>query len=130
MRGDGLGDLVADAVHRVEARERILEDHRDVLAADLLQLVGGSASSSRPLNRISPVITRALAVEQAHDREVRDALAGAGLADDPERLATLERERDVGDRLDDAVGRREPDREPANVEQRVAVLTSSERADR
>ncbi len=34
-----LGDLVADAVHRVQAREWILEDHRDVLAADLAQLV-------------------------------------------------------------------------------------------
>ena len=44
-----------------------------------------------------------VAVEQAHDREARDALARAGLADDAERLAAPEREREVGDRLDDAV---------------------------
>ena len=43
----------------------------------------------------SPLIVRALAVEQAHDREVRDALAGAGLADDAERLAAAEGEADV-----------------------------------
>ena len=55
VRLDGLGDLVADAVHRVQAGERVLEDHRDVAAADLLQLARGfSASRSVPSNRISP----------------------------------------------------------------------------
>ena len=39
VREHRLCDLVADAVHRVQARERILEDHRDVLAADVPQLV-------------------------------------------------------------------------------------------
>ena len=32
---NGLGDLVADAVHRMEAGERILEDHRHVAPADM-----------------------------------------------------------------------------------------------
>ena len=35
VREHRLCDLVADAVHRVQAGERILEDHRDVLAADV-----------------------------------------------------------------------------------------------
>ena len=34
---DGLGDLVADGEHRIEARHRLLEDHRDVAAAQLAQ---------------------------------------------------------------------------------------------
>ena len=33
MRLDHLDDLHADALHRVERRQRILEDHRDLLAA-------------------------------------------------------------------------------------------------
>ena len=36
---DGLGDLVADAVHRMQAGKGILEDHRHVAAADMAQLV-------------------------------------------------------------------------------------------
>ena len=49
VRAHRLGDLVADAVHRVQARERVLEDHRDVAAADLAQLVGLSSSRFRAL---------------------------------------------------------------------------------
>ena len=35
---DGLGDLLADRVHRVQRRHRLLEDHRDLVAADALHL--------------------------------------------------------------------------------------------
>src|SRR5262249_46360458 len=40
---------------------------------------------------------------ESHDRQARDALPGAGLADDAERLALLDREGDAVDGLDDAV---------------------------
>ena len=87
VRGHGLGDLRADAVHRVQARERILEDHRDVLAADLPQLLRRQREQVAA-HEVDVALDRgALLVEQAHDREVRDALARAGLADDAERLA-------------------------------------------
>ena len=36
---EGLGDLVADALHRVERRHGVLEDHGDVGAPELAQLV-------------------------------------------------------------------------------------------
>ena len=56
--GDRLGDLRSDAVHRVEARERVLEDHRDLLAADLAEVIGRRARAAlRPLNSTSPEIT-------------------------------------------------------------------------
>ena len=48
-----LDDLVADAVHRVQTREWVLEDHRQVLAAHGLQLVPASFRR-RPMNTISP----------------------------------------------------------------------------
>ena len=47
VREDGLGDLVADAMHRVKARKRILEDHRDVLAADVAHLARAAATGCR-----------------------------------------------------------------------------------
>ena len=41
MRPHRLDQLVADAVERVQRRERVLEDHRDLLAAHLAQLLVG-----------------------------------------------------------------------------------------
>ena len=43
-----------------------------------------------------------------------------GLADDPERLAALDAERDAVDRLDDAVVGLEVDLEVLDLEQRLA----------
>ena len=34
MRANGLDDLLADAIKRIETGQRILEDHTDALAAD------------------------------------------------------------------------------------------------
>ena len=62
-----LGDLVADREDRVERGHRLLEDHRDVVAADLSQLVARRASSrSRPSNTIvRPSSIRPGAVDEA-----------------------------------------------------------------
>ena len=46
---DRLDDLVADGEDRVERGHRLLEDHRDLVAADLPHLGGRAASAgSRP----------------------------------------------------------------------------------
>ena len=121
VREHGLGDLVADAVHRVQRRERVLEDHRDVAPADLAQLVGGQREQLGALEDDLAADLGALAVEQAHDREVGDALPRARLADDAERLAAAKGERDVGDRLHHAVRGREANRQAADVEQPARV---------
>ena len=80
---DLLGDLVADREDRVQARQRLLEDHRDVVAADLAHLVD---RHRQDLAAVEPDLALddlgRRDVEQAHDRERGDALAGAGLADD------------------------------------------------
>ena len=48
---DRLGDLLADRVHRVERGHRLLEDHRDLAAAQLRRISRSSRSSrSRPSN--------------------------------------------------------------------------------
>ena len=60
-------------------------------------------SRSSPLKSASPARDRVPLRVQAHDRQAGDALAAAGLADDAERLALLDREADAVDRLDDAV---------------------------
>ena len=50
-----LGDLEPDGVHRVERGHRLLEDHRDLPAADLAAASGASIpTSSRPSSLIEP----------------------------------------------------------------------------
>ena len=65
-----LGDLVADGEHRVERRHRLLEDHRDVLAAQVAQLARSAARRRlRPPNRM---------LARADRRSSSPAAAGPG----------------------------------------------------
>ena len=62
----------------------------------------GSRTRSLPRNEIRPVSILRVRRQQPHDRERRDALAGAALADDAQRAALLEAEREIIDGFDDA----------------------------
>ena len=96
VRADHLDDLIADAVDGVQRRHRILEDHRDVLAADVAQLVVARARSrSRPSNRTEPAIVGVGCAGQPEQGLRGDALAGAGFADDRQDLALGQVERDA-----------------------------------
>ena len=80
-------DLVAHFPDRIERRARVLEDHRDFAAAQIAHLV-----FARGLDVDAGKHHRALgdpagAVEDPHHGIGRHRLAGAGLADDAERLA-------------------------------------------
>ncbi len=117
VQHQALGDLVADRVDGGERRERILEDHRDLLAPESGQL---------------PVVHReqrlaaqqhlagdhGAAREQAHDGHRGDRLAGARLTDDPEELALLHRVADPAHGAHRAGGLREAHGEVAHLEQR------------
>ena len=101
VQPDHFGDLVADPHHRVERGHRLLEDHRDAIAADLphlglveLEQIGAfehHGAADDPARRIG---------HQPHDRQRGHALAAAGFADDRERLAAANHERNVVDRLE------------------------------
>ena len=104
---DHLGDLVADAVDRVQRRQRILEDHGD--AACPARCAGSSCRRRRapgPAPWPSRVIladcgSRPITAEEGH------RLAGAGLADDADQLALVDVEVDAAHRLHQAVIGRE-----------------------
>jgi glycine/D-amino acid oxidase-like deaminating enzyme len=106
--------------HGVQARERVLEDHRNLLAPHPAQLGVRRREEVASLEQRLSRDPRPPAVEQAEDGEVRDALARAGLARDAERLAAAKRERQPVDRVDDAVLGRELDGELPHVEQHLA----------
>ncbi len=116
MRPDHLGDLIADAIHGVQRGHRVLEHHRDLLAADVAQLVV-----------VEPVELTAAVGDRTGDPGVRGAgepgdrlrgntFARTGLADDGQHLARLQLERDPADGLHDTVFGGEADREIVDLE--------------
>ena len=117
---DRLGHLLLDREHRVEARHRVLEDHRDVAAADLahVRLVHRHEVDAVEQHRAALDVPGGLR-QQADDREVGDALAAARLAHEAEALAAGELERDAVDGVDRPVVGPELDDEVVDVEQDV-----------
>ena len=106
----------------IERGHRLLEDHRDLVAAHRrASRASVSASRSRPSKRIGPPTMRPGGDgDQPQDRQRRDALAAARLADDRQRLAGRDRERHAVDRAHDAVAREEMRLEVVDLEQRAA----------
>ncbi len=88
-----LGKLVADAQRRIERAHRVLEDHRDGLAADMRQLPLAQSEQRLAVEleprRGDPCRPRR---QQAEQRQGRHALARSALADEAQRLAGIERE--------------------------------------
>src|SRR5665811_1570740 len=93
------------------------EDHGDVVAADLPHLLVPERTQIAVAEHQGTLDHLARWVgDEAHQRERRDRLARAGLADDAQRLLAVEREAHAVDRLDHAgvgeeVGRESVDRE-------------------
>ena len=99
VRADHLGDLVADAVDGVQRAHRILEDHRDLLAADVAQLVVVES-----VDLLAAILDRAGdpgvgGPGQTGERLRGNAFAATGFADDRQHLARGQLERDAVDRL-------------------------------
>src|SRR5262249_4888614 len=97
-----LANLPADGIDRGERRHRILEDHRDLLAADVAQLALRQAQQLAALVDDRAFDHRVGIADQAPDAQQRDGLAGSGFADDAEDLALAYVERDVVDRAHEA----------------------------
>ena len=102
VRLDRLDDLVADAHHRVQAGRRLLEDHADAPAAHGAHLRLGQAEHVGLIQMHAAAGDGAVLGQQAHQRQRRHALAAAGLADQREGLAALDRQAQAVDGAHDA----------------------------
>jgi len=94
MDDDRLGDGFAGALARIEAGERILKHHLNALA-NLAQGFGIERADILPLKKHAPFAW----FDQPQDRAAGRRFAAARLADEGQRLAGAERERDVLDRM-------------------------------
>jgi len=95
---DGLGDLRADRHHRVQGGHRLLEDHGDLAAAVAAHGLRAEAEQVGAAEADAPGHAGGWG-QQAKDRERGGGLARAGLADQAEGLAGVDRERDALDGL-------------------------------
>src|SRR5688500_2909523 len=97
-----LHQLLRDAHEWVQRRHRVLEDHPDPLAADRANLVVTQreqiAAIEHNLAAGDPAGWRR---NKPHDGEIRDRLAGPGLANDAERYSAGHVERHAVDGFDD-----------------------------
>ena len=85
---------------------------------------GGSASRSTP-SKMRPAADHRRLGQQPHQRHARDALAAAGLADDPEHLARRERERELVDGVHGRRRRSRSERRGRSPPAAVAVISAS-----
>src|SRR5215472_12963813 len=112
-----LADLSADGEHRIERRHRLLEDHRDVVAAyrahlafvelEQIAAIELDRAGDDPAGRIG---------NEPHHGERRHTLAAAGFTDDRHRLAPTQGKREVVDRFDDPESGKEVRPQPGYIE--------------
>ena len=118
MQDERLGDLRPDPMQRVQGGHRLLEDHRDPVAAERPHRLLAEAHELAALEADRAADARALRGEP-HQRERGHRLAGAQFADDAEALALVEAEGRAVDDADGAARARQVDDEVLHLEQHV-----------
>ena len=111
-----LADLVAHVHDRVQRRGRLLEDHRDAVAAQLAQLLVRHRAQLLAVEQDLAALDAAGLRDQAKDREAGHALAAARLADEAHDLAAVDREVHAGHGAHDAIARVERGPQAAHIE--------------
>ena len=97
MAQDGLDDLLADRETRVERGHRLLENHREAVAAQVAQSLVGYLKQVETVETDRSGDLGRMFRQQAHDGQRSYALAAAGFADQPQRRAIGHAEVDAVD---------------------------------
>jgi hypothetical protein len=111
---DHLDDLPPDLVVRVQARQRVLEDHADPGPADAAQRRRVRAEEVDAVERGAAGDARA--PREPDDRLGRNGLARSRFADDAERASAFHGERHPPDGADDTVRGAERDVEVVDLQ--------------
>src|SRR4051812_11778373 len=127
---DRLGDLPADGEHRIQRGHRLLEDHRDAVAAQIAHL--GFAQ----LEQVASLVADRAADDaprgrhQSQDGKRADALAAAGLADDAKRLALRQAVADAVDGAHHAIAGEEMRLQVVDLEDHMRLASRGSSASR
>ena len=88
-----LGDLLTDAHDGVERRQRVLEDHCDLVSAQLVHLLFGNAQQVASVVKDLSALINRVHRRDTHDRFRCNGLTRAGLTDDRQRFSLVQIER-------------------------------------
>src|ERR687889_1884704 len=94
--------LRSDFEDRIEGHHRILEDHSDLSAADLPHGLALQAGEILAVQENLAACDPPWRLDQAENGVARHALAGTGLADEPQNTAAADLEADAVDGLQNA----------------------------
>ena len=101
MQLKGFGELTADGEHRVEGSHRLLEDHADLVAADVADLLLVHLDDIFAFEEdLAGDYLSGRVRDQAEDREGANGLPAAALAHESDDLARLNVIRNARDSLD------------------------------
>jgi len=103
---------------RVEACQRVLEDHGDVLADEPAPLAVGHLRQVAAGKHHRPCLDAPREVDEAHQRQCRHRLARTRFADHADDFARVDREFDAVDRLERRLFGAEFDSQAGDVEER------------
>ena len=117
---EDLDDLLADTLHRVERGHRLLEDHADRATADRPPFAIGTGGQRLPGQPDLAGADRKTLRQQPHHRMGGHRLAGAGFADDAERLAAPDFEADIANGMGTIAAARQRDGKIADGEDGLA----------
>jgi hypothetical protein len=124
MHLEHLADLVADREARVQRGDRLLEDHRDVAADDRAPLLRGDPRQVVAVEGHAIGRDGGRPRQQPHQRQHRDGLARAGLADDGQHLVGLDLQIDAVDRDELAAAGVEGDAHVPDVKKRHVFVSA------
>ena len=108
--------LFADADDGIERGKRILEDHADFVAADLVELFFGDLEEILAAIEDGSAFDDGVGRQDTHDGLGGNRFAGSGFPDDAKGLAFIEVKGDAADGLDDAMVRLEGNREVIDLD--------------
>ncbi len=117
VQPQGFHDLLADGHVGVEAGHRVLEDHRNIPAPNVLQRALGQLQQVAPPECRGAGLNGARRLRYQTEQAVTgNGFARAGFADNRRYLAGVDTEVDIVHRARDAVARGETDRKPLDVQ--------------
>ena len=120
--------LGADGDDRIEGGHRVLENHRDLLAAQVAQFVIGHAQNVGTLERHGAAVDDSVGGQEPQQRVDKRRLAAAGFADDADNLVLGHRQVDVAQGPHGAAQGPVADRQVADLEDVVVAATAAHRS--
>ena len=121
MQHQDFHQLLAHAHIRIQRGHGILENHRDLLSAQLVQLVFRQVEDFTPVE-FSGAANHTVSSQQAHQRKGSLGFSGTGLTHDPQRFTRTQVKVEIVDGGNIPVRRFKGHAEVFHIQQKIVLL--------